>query len=353
MDRHGAVRLHDELPLPTPVTPKTVSSTRSFINHTLPLVSPAVSQRIESQDLQSRKKPSIKTIENDPVTDNDAFNSITNRISKEAPVFCIDSVSRDSRELIEIKIQCNDGKPRSFVLNEFINGTIGDIKRELFEEEMKLNKTFRVIHQGKLLKDSDLVANLKVDSCKILHFFLTEKHKPEVKSIQTEAIIDTKMGLRGFDLYRDFAFSEEDIIWKRFRFHNEYILVERLEFIDDDFLVNREEQFLSSNQSMKLDHQKFKKFDFTEENQKAVGFFPQVKSESPLVFRFSKRVFLFLVGFVFFFFGFFLVVCCAKARKVQVTEYQWIFWGSSCKLLVSSALFILFNKFYYFIPPFW
>lgn len=323
------------------------SSQRLALNGA-PLVSPAVSHRLERQDTRSMKKSDTHSLAEDGM-DLEVLNSMsmTNRMRR-------GDIGYDPSldQVYEIKIQCNDGQNRSFLFQEYIHSTIGDLKNEFFPAEM-LTKTFRVIYQGKLLKDHDLVSNLKVQSSRVLHVFLTDKIRPDIKSIPTETIIETKNNIRGFDFFRDFALSEEDIIWKRFRFHNEYILVEKLEFIDDDFLVNREELFLTGNQELKQDHQKFRRFEFSDQNSQSVSFFPEGPKNLKRVYRVALKLLLFILGFLLFFFGFLIVVIgSARRRGREVLEYQWLFLGSLAKLVASLVLYVVLGKSYFFIPFF-
>jgi Ubiquitin family len=310
------------------------------------MVSPMVSQRLEVQEAMDRKKVASELME---LGETEAANSfcVTNRMRRGGPEF---EIGQDS--FLEIKIQCNDGKPRSFIFQDFQRSTIGELKAEFFEKEIQENKTFRVIYQGRLLKDHDPVANLKVESCKVLHVFMTDKVTPGVRSIPTEAVLETKTGPRGFDFFRDFALSEEDIIWKRFRFHNEYILVESLELIDDDFLVNREEFFLSENKELKDDHQQFRKFNFLDQNKESVRFFHEDPKWKPILFIWGQKAAMFLMGFVFFFFAFACIALSSRMSQVGTVRYEWIFFGACLKLLLGLGLFLVSGQFYFLVPPF-
>jgi len=146
---------------------------------------------------------------------------------------------------------------------------------------------------GKLLKDTDKISEIKLDSKSSIQAFISprtnfdidEKGNPSIKNQNPESRQDTSSSQqggenianylgesRGFDYFKINGYTDEEIIWKRYTFHASYILSESLNKINDDQLFILEECFLLENQKYIKKPELFKFCEFRPEKKRQVLF---------------------------------------------------------------------------------
>jgi len=272
-----------------------------------------------------------------------------------------------------ITVRTNDNRSLVFKASSSVKSgankedlTVGMLKVELFQKEMKREMQIRIIFQGKLLKDSTLLAPYLAKGTCIMHGFVSEK---VVKSLDISIAKPDNMNMSfggggggttsnragandqsfvvqlpnngcGFEKLRQYGVFEEDIMLQRYKFHASRILEDDIgdELYERD-MVGEEERWLKNQKftNKKMSH--FYKFTFNQNEEKITA--SQVQKKPHQIIMSSAAGY----ALGFFFSVFVLGVLALCHRKFASANLQkGVILGIVTKILIVSFIFFWSGK---------
>lgn len=181
--------------------------------------------------------------------------------------------SRNRLISLKFRIMSKADIREEHISEEDLDNSISDIKKMFFSREMFVdNLGVRFIFQGKELRNSEVVGELKLgDDPTIYVFFFKVEKKCVGEQVGTRTTQVTEPNINNitdvdaldFDYFSENQnLSAEEVTWKRFCFHSEYIFRTDISFINDAHLFSREHQFMKDLGDDRKKPDKFRKHIF-------------------------------------------------------------------------------------------
>lgn len=254
-------------------------------------------------------------------------------VFKDNEVINLNSISKDKVFFIKTKdnsnIEVNLAKISAF--------TILELKKYVFPKIFE-EKNIRLIFNGRILNDSELITVLNFDAGAYIHAFISEKLEKQEKTvtnISNNEAQNAANSIRGFERIKDIGIPSENVILQKFAFHAHFILTQKESQIEFTNLVNREDEWFAMNieqlGNLETNTVWFKAYDFNKESD------PEKIKNNLCIFRL-------LLAFSFGFFAMILIFPFIFARRINTKVKEAMLIGLISKMFYICLVYLIIKE---------